>query len=188
MTGRKGFHADFRQMQAHIANLSSGFDGYLNGIITPNQLQKAWAATLPQRDIVVITVPINGNANNNIAYVMDFRFRPVRWSYWTMTAMACVASVIDPGDANRRTLMAGGYDGFVRKLMRVDRNVDTTGSISSRAVTPFFNYGSPMIMKTLAKAGVGIAAKNSTTSKTAATTTPGFLKKKRRAWLKESAN
>ena len=91
------------------------------------RLKHAWADVDDIRGIVVITLPIDANTNNNAIITMDFRFSPARWSFIPALAAGCVASVVDATDNNRRIIMLGGNDGHVRKWGQSTRTNDGTG-------------------------------------------------------------
>jgi hypothetical protein len=58
-----------------------------------------------------------------------------------------------------RRVLAGGNDGFVRRLNIVDRSIDTSTAISYKVTTPTLNYGYPIKFKTLEHGSIGIAPK-----------------------------
>ncbi len=90
---------------------------------------------------------------------MDYSRQAVWWSYWPAYNANCVANVVDSQDSGRRRLMIGGRDGFVRRTDIPDRAIDSATAISSKATTPFTNYGAGSLMKTIAHASMGIAPK-----------------------------
>jgi hypothetical protein len=140
--------------------LSFPINDWLVRSVNATTLKKAWAAADTSRSLVLITMPVNGSSTNNIVLAMDYRFSPVRWSYWDDLTMACVASVVDPADARRRKLMSGHYDGYVRKQFASERSIDGATAISFNIETPFFNYGAPINMKTMVSGAIGLAPKN----------------------------
>lgn len=123
------------------------------------RFDQAWAAVDDILGIVAITIPVDGSSTNNVIIAMDFRFAPARWSLVSAISAACVASVVDSSSVNRRQLMLGGYDGYVRKWGQKDRTNDGTG-ISLKVTTPHFNYGLPAHKKTIDFASIGFAPKN----------------------------
>jgi hypothetical protein len=129
--------------------------GFLAARLNFSRLKHAWVAVDDIRGVVVIVIPIDASANNNVMIAMDIRFAPARWSFIPAIAAGCVASVIDPADNDRRIIMFGGNDGYVRKWGRPDRSNDGT-AISYKVTTPYFTYGSPALMKTISHASVGI--------------------------------
>jgi hypothetical protein len=140
--------------------------GFLGSKITFSSLAKGQAVDDGSAGYVLFTIPINGSTDNNVVLMMDYRFmtdtEPVRWAQWTKYDDAsCIASVIDPTDSNRRIIMGGHQDGFVRKWNINNRNFDGADSISAIVTTPFVNYGLPAQMKTLGAASLSVAVKNS---------------------------
>ncbi len=133
--------------------------GFMNERVNIARLKHAWAAVDDIRGLVVITLPIDANTNNNAVLAMDFRFSPVRWSFLSGLAAGCVASVVDQTNNDRRVVMLGGNDGHVRKWGQSTRTNDGTG-ISYKWTTPYLSYGSPVIMKTLSAAAIGLQPKN----------------------------
>ena len=55
--------------------------------------------------------------------------------------------------------MGGFNDGFVRKLNRANRSIDSTTAIAALIATPFIHYSEPVIMKMIHGASVGISPK-----------------------------
>ena len=92
---------------------------------------------------------------------MDFRFNPVRWSFLSGLAAGCIASVIDQTNNDRRIIMLGGNDGHVRKWGQATRTNDGTG-INYKWTTPVMSYGSPVTMKTISVAAIGLQPKGNT--------------------------
>ena len=133
--------------------------GFMNQRVNIARLKHAWADTDDIRGVVVITLPIDANTNNNAILTMDFRFSPVRWSFGSAIAAGCLASVVDQTNNNRRIIMFGGNDGHVRKWGQSTRTNDGTG-ISYKVTTPYLSYGLPVIMKTLSGAALGLQPKN----------------------------
>ena len=134
--------------------------GFIDERINKARLKHAWAATDGARGIVVFTVPIDASTNNNAVISMDFRFSPPRWSFLSGLAQSCVASVVDASDNNRRIVMFGGNDGFVRKWGRRTRTNDGTG-ISAKVTSPQMDYGLPGHLKVLSAASLGLQPKAS---------------------------
>ncbi len=129
--------------------------GFLAERLNFARLKHVWIAVDDIRGIVVAVLPIDASTNNNAVISMDIRFAPPRWSFIPAIAAGCVASVIDPDDNDRRILMFGGNDGYVRKWGRADRSNDGT-AIAYKTTTPYFTYGSPAMMKTISHASVAI--------------------------------
>lgn len=148
-------YGDFR-----AGALSFPFNNYLAQVVNGTQIKKCWAQADNARGMALITMPINGSSANNVVFMMDFRFSPVRWAYWDDLALTCIASVVDPGDSNRIKLMTGHYDGYVRKQSGVARDIDGTAAITFDATTPYLTYGVPVNLKTFVAGAVGILPKN----------------------------
>jgi hypothetical protein len=139
--------------------------GYLNKSLTFNKLEKAQAVNDDNAGYVLITVPADGSSTNNVVLMMDYRFMTgetlPRWAKWSAYSnVACIVSVIDPTDSNRRIIMGGHDDGFVRKWGRSSRSLDGTTAINYDIATPFLNYATPSEMKTISGAAVSLAVKN----------------------------
>ncbi len=111
---------------------------------------------------VLLCLPIDSSSQPNIILMMDYRFNPVRWSKWSSFADTCVSlgAVVDSSSNDRIIVMAGGNDGFVRKLNQKDRSIDTTKTISFTATMPFLTYQNPAFMKTIGGFALGIEPKN----------------------------
>jgi hypothetical protein len=117
------------------------------------------AATDPLSGLVFITGSWSGATSNNKVMVMDFRSAPdiIRWSKINSYAAASLGLFVDTSGLRR--ILAGGNDGFVRRLNIADRSIDTTTGLSYKVTTPKLNYGQPMTMKTLERGAIGIAPK-----------------------------
>lgn len=111
------------------------------------------------RSRIFATVTLDSASANNFMLVLDYRFSPPRPSYITAFAAASIALVKDAGDQGRPVPMFGGYDGYLRKFTATSA-VDGATAIGFRAATPFMNYGTPHLMKTITGAGVTIQPKN----------------------------
>ena len=135
--------------------------GFMNQRLNISRLKHAWAAVDDIRGLVVITLPIDSSTNNNAVLAMDFRFNPVRWSFLSGLAAGCIASVIDQTNNDRRIIMLGGNDGHVRKWGQATRTNDGTG-INYKWTTPVMSYGSPVTMKTISVAAIGLQPKGNT--------------------------
>ncbi len=139
--------------------LSRPIHAYLRDHLTLNFLSRAWAATDVRRSLVVFTVPFDTSQFCNQVLMMDFSRQAVWWAYWPSYDANCVASVIDSTNSNARGLMIGGKDGYVRRTNLANRSIDSVTAIGAKATTPFTNYGNSFVMKTITRAGVGIAPK-----------------------------
>lgn len=138
--------------------LSRPLNSWLNRNVSNDRLKFAQIAVLPQISLMACTITVEGGSQNNRILFMDYRFRPARWSYATdYVNCASLVTVIDSDANDTPTLMAGGYDGFVRKLLQTDRTVDAGTPISMSCRTPFMNYGDPSQMKILRWAALGLA-------------------------------
>lgn len=132
---------------------------YLRQHLNHTFLKTAWAATDVSRSIVVFCVPFDGSTTPNQCLMMDFARQSVWWATWPALPVNCIARVIDQSQTNQPVLMVGGSDGFVRKTNAANRAIDGSTAIAATVDTPFNNYGSAQIVKTLAGASVGIAPK-----------------------------
>jgi len=148
---------DFSQV-----DLSRPINIYIREHFTFSSLKSAWAVNWPDLGIVLFSVPIDTATSPNTILLMDYRFPNVRWARWSSFADTCVslASVVDSASSNRRIVMAGGTDGFVRKYGQATRIIDDATSISYRVTLPHLTYGSPSTLKTLTGGSIGIQPKN----------------------------
>lgn len=138
---------------------------YLNKRLTFNQLKKAQAVNDDINGYALFSIPSDGASSNNTILMMDYRFltadKPARWALWpAYNNVSCLASIIDPTDSDKRIIMGGHDDGFVRKLNTVNRSLDGMTAINYKITTPFLNYASADKMKTLSGGGLSIAVKN----------------------------
>ena len=148
-------YGDFRE-----ASLSFPIDvEFIQRRVNFSRLRHAWAVNDRANGAVLITVPIDGSTTNNFVMVMDYRFDPPRWSNFIRSA-ACLAEVVDPAQNNRRIVMAGGYDGYVRKYGAPTRSIDGATAIAMKATYPFLNYGVPQYKKTFLGGSLALAPKN----------------------------
>ncbi len=145
------------------AALTRPIRSWLDDHLRFSRLQFAWAATLDTQGAVLFTVAIDGSTNNNIMLMMDYRSDPVRWSRWDAFSGGSVALIVDPTDNNRHILMAGGNDGFVRKLYQASRSIDGLTGINYKVRTPFTDYGAVFHIKTLEHIGLMLVPKGNTT-------------------------
>lgn len=125
-----------------------------------SRLTQGWAATNQDEDFVAISVPIDGSTTNNLLLVMDYAWNPPRFVQWPAHECASIAMGVDASANNRRIFLAGGGDGFLRKLGQTDRSVDGIDAISMRAVSPFLDYNEPFLTKHLGEGFVEFAPKN----------------------------
>ena len=144
----------------NAASLSAPIDGYLRDNVNLSQIKKAWAKTISAYGVTYITLPIGSSATNNLILLMDFRFNPVRWSYWDAIAVCSLGMLVDAGNNNHAVPIAGCYDGYLRKLNQLERAIDSTTGITTNVQLPFLTYGSPHIKKTLSFVAVGFFPRN----------------------------
>lgn len=141
------------------ASLSRPINRYIRDHVNADRLTHAWAATDVLRGVVVFTIPVDTSTDNNLMLMMDYRFNPVRWAKWSAFAGGALASIVDQTNNNQPSLMFGGNDGFVRRMNRPTRAIDSTTAISTTVTTPFLSYGNQIMMKTISEASVGISPK-----------------------------
>ena len=133
---------------------------YLDARVNLGRLKDAWAAVDDVMGIAVFALPIDASSDPNTVLAMDFRFSPPRWSWLPDLTPVSIASVVDAANNNRRIIMLGGSDGFVRKWNEKTRTNDGSG-IAFKVTTPHFNYGRPANMKTIGAASIGLSPKGS---------------------------
>lgn len=124
-----------------------------------NALTKGWAATLEYKGIVYFALAVDSSTTNNAILMMDYRFNPVRWAYWTAFNCTALASVIDPTNNSLKTLFGGFDDGFVRLLNKPNFSIDGTTAITALITSPSLHYDDPAIFKHLSAISVGISPK-----------------------------
>ena len=145
-------YGDFLQSSLSLPINQKGIRDRLNY----NRLRNIWAATDPLTGLVMITASFDAATTNNAVLVMDFRTpNNIRWSKITAYAAASLATFVDT-NGNRR-ILAGGNDGFVRRLNIADRSIDVNTSIAFKVTTPTMNYGNPWNMKTIGPGSLGLA-------------------------------
>lgn len=137
------------------------------------RLRHAWAKPLPSMGLVLIALPINGSLDPNTIIAMDYRLptqstfgdqqTTVRWAHWPCfdTQAVCLGQVIDPNDSNRRIVMAGGDDGFIRRLGRAERSIDGSEAITFKVRTPALTYATPILEKTITAGSIGLRPRGS---------------------------
>lgn len=153
-------YGDFKQ-----ASLSLPINRYLREHLTFNALNKVCAVDWPDLGIVLFSVPIDASTVPNQILMMDYRFDPVRWAEWPAFSTTCIslALVVDSASSNRRIVMAGGTDGFVRKYGQATRSIDGSASISFKVESPALSYGIPILEKTISGGSLGFQPKNAST-------------------------
>lgn len=142
------------------ASLTRDFNKWLKANINFSRINHFHAVNDTNLGYVLFSIAINGATTNNYTLMMDYRFSPVRWSLWSAFISGSLASVIDPTDSDKRIIMAGGVDGFVRKYDREDRSIDGITGIGYKVTTPYLDYGSSIILKTINQASLGMVRKN----------------------------
>ena len=138
------------------AALSRPIHKYLLEHCTFTQLRRCWAASNVSRSIVCITIPIDAGTFPNQILMIDHSHENVRWALWPAYNANCIANVIDATENNRPKLYIGGRDGYVRRTDTEDRSIDAATSFSARVKTPYTNYGSSFLEKTISGGALGI--------------------------------
>lgn len=143
------------------AALSRPINRWINDHLNRNRLRFITAATDAFRGLVLITMSIDASTTNNVCLAMDYRSAPdiIRWSRIPAYQSASLGTFVDTSGVRR--ILAGGNDGFVRRLNVADRSIDATTALSYRVTSPFLSYGNPFQMKTLSGMSVGIVPKGS---------------------------
>ena len=128
------------------------------------RLRYIQASVNPQEGWVLFTMSIDASTTNNCVLMLDYRGWPQRlhWAYWPAYDASSIALFVDTNGARRALI--GGNDGFIRRTNMSSRSIDGTTSIPAKVTLPYLNYGSPLIMKTLHYASVGIAPKGAYTT------------------------
>ena len=111
------------------------------------------------RSRVYATMAVDGSSTNNLILVLDYRFSPPRASYITAFTAASLALVKDATDGGRPVVMFGGHDGYLRKFTTTSA-IDGATAISFRATSPFINYATPHVIKTITGCAVTVQPKN----------------------------
>lgn len=126
------------------------------------RLKHAWAVNWPDFGVVLFSVPIDSSQQPNMVLMMDYRFQNVRWARWSSFGDTCVSlgSVVDSSASNRRIVMGGGTDGFIRKYGQSTRSIDSVSSISFKVALPHLTYGDPITKKYLTGGSIGFQPKN----------------------------
>lgn len=142
--------------------LSRPISVYIREHFNFQRLTHAQAVTWEELGIVLFAVPIDTNQQPNTLLMLDYRFQNVRWARWSSFSNACIslASVVDSAASNRRIIMAGGSDGFIRKYGQATRTIDDSTSISYKVTLPHLNYGQADVLKSLNGGAIGFQPKN----------------------------
>lgn len=147
---------DFEQ-----ASLSRDFATTLRARLSTGSLRFAVAETFDNLGHVRIAVPQDASSENNYMLNMDYRFDPPRWSHSETLGpfIQSIVDAVDPSDANKRVLLCGGNDGFVRRMDRRDLSIDGTAAIPMAVDTPALDYQLQMKKKVIYFLSVGVAPK-----------------------------
>lgn len=140
--------------------LSLPINKYLRAHINPSRANRIWCAVSDQLGAMRMGIPIDSSATINQVLWMDYRFDPPRWSRQPAigSQCQCIARVIDTGGSGLDEMLAGGSDGFVRRLDRSAASIDGSSAIAYGWETPRLAYGDPIRRKTLH--GVSVAAES----------------------------
>ena len=148
-------------------SLSKDIDPWIRDNVNTAALKTAWADTSTTASAVYIAVPTGASTVPNTVLYMDFRFPVPRWSHMTnVFPVQSLAEVIDPDDKNKRKMMFGGPDGFVRKHGRSERTVDANTAIPMVVDLPHLSYIDPFTMKSITTATMGVRSEGSNHSAT----------------------
>ncbi len=149
-------YGDFKE-----AALTFPIQQWIRDHVAFSALKKAWSVLSCDCGWILIAVPIDGATAPNATLLMDYRFQPYRWALWTRKYnIRSMTEVVDPADSNRQIIMAGGSDGFVRKLYQTTRSIDGLG-YPMVARTPYVDYGgTPEIKKSLTAVGVTLTPRS----------------------------
>lgn len=141
------------------AALSRPIWSYIRDNINLAQLKRCWVAVNEARSFAWIGIPLgSGNFPTQILH-MDYSRDQVWWAQIPAFNGCCGARVVDSADSNKVKIFLGGTDGFVRITDAADRSIDTTGAYTGKAVTPFTNYGSPLLTKTICNVSASMVTK-----------------------------
>ena len=151
---------DFR-----AAALSRPIQKFIRERVVFNRLKHAWAVNDSDEGRVLFAVPVDTSQQPNLILSMDYRFDNVRWSKWPSFSDTCVsiASVIDSTANDRRLIMGGGTDGFVRKYGQSTRSIDGSTAINFKVTLPHLTYGIPIQEKIITGGSIGFQPKNTGT-------------------------
>ena len=138
--------------------LSDPISSWIRDNVTISALRTAWAATDHLRGYSLICLPTSSATTPNHILMMDFRFRPVRWSNWPAFDGYSLARMSDPDDSDLPILYFGGSDGFIRKANQNAFAIDDVTAISETVKTAAISYNTPNKSKTHARLGLGVRA------------------------------
>lgn len=139
------------------ATITFPIQDWIDKNLQADLLDQCWAASLPDKGMVLFGVAKKGATKNNLIIGFDFRFNPVRWFKWSSfkNMATAIATMLDPNDNNKRIFILGGNDGFVRKAFRTTKTLDDGTTINQTFTTPYTDYGIPETIKTITAASVG---------------------------------
>lgn len=137
------------------ASLSRPINTWLRDHVNYARLRYISTAQDVLRGIVYITMSIDSSATNNDTLVMDFRNKDnIRWSQIASYKYGGIAPFVDTNGLRR--VLAGGNDGFVRRINMTQRLIDSATALSFKVTTPFMAYGNNLLTKTINNVGVSI--------------------------------
>ncbi len=138
-------YGDFKE-----AALTFPIQAWIRDNVNFSALNKAWSVLSCDCGWTLLAVPTAGSTTPNRTLLLDYRFTPYRWALWNDAFdIRSMTEVIDATDSNRQIIMAGGSDGFIRKLYQPIRSIDDSGYLM-RVTTPYLDYGgTPEITKAL---------------------------------------
>ncbi len=148
-------YGDFNESALSLP-IHKWFKEHLNN----SRLRYISAANDPLNGWVLFTMSIDASSTNNAILMMDYRNwpdKPVKWAYWSAIAAGSIGLFVDTNGLRR--ILAGGNDGYLRRINIGLRSLDGVTAISSKVTTPYFNYGDPMRMKTIYRGSVGLIPK-----------------------------
>lgn len=158
----------------HTLDATSSYGDYNNSSITfpinswlsqhtnKTHLKKSRAVTWDERGIVLVNYAIDSDTVPNFILMIDYRFDPIRMAPWPVFDGYCasLALMVDDSDSGRHVPIAGGEDGFLRKLGQTSRSIDGDTAISWLVDTPYLDYGDAFLSKTFERGAIGIYPKN----------------------------
>lgn len=139
------------------AALSLPINTWLRDNVNGSRLKYAWSAEDSSRGYVLFTIPTGSSTTNNHHLLMDYRFNPPRWAHWDAFTSGSVATVVDSGVP---TIFDGSNDGYVRRLQRSNRNIDSIFPIESKMEAPYIHLGIPHKKKYIERASLGLVPKS----------------------------
>ena len=140
------------------AALSRPIRAYLDANINLAQLKTVSVAVNERKSFAWICIPLGSGSFPTQILHMDYSRDQVWWSQIPAFNGCCAAMVIDTADSKAKIFL-GGTDGFVRATEASDRSIDTSGAYTGKATTPFTNYGSALLTKTIANVSACVVPK-----------------------------